>query len=190
MSWLDKFFNRIPTGLSTPDEVVRFYQRLGFFAGQDPVSILHRYSEEHGSPLDPSDPWDDAFLLAFSDGDVWASDPEADVCVQNEVYSEVLPEWASISAGAFMPTDISEAWESPEGPITVSFLLGGRPSTLSPEYQDDWIDLAVLKQINALIVPSGRQFECAVDGNFALVLCLTSAQKEAMRTQRRFPFVW
>lgn len=190
MSWLDNLFRRTPKGFSTPEAVVRFYQQLGFFVGQDPASVLQRYSEEYGSSPDPSKPWDDAFLLALSDDDVWASDPEADVCAENQVYSEVLPAWARISAGAFEPAEISESWEDREGPITLKFLLGDRPSTVSPDYQDDWIDLAVLQQINALIAPSGRRFECFVDGNFALVLCLTSAQKEAMRTQRQFPFVW
>lgn len=190
MGWLDSIFNRTPKESNTPESVVRFYQRLGFFAGQDPSSILQRYSEEYCLAPDPYKPWDDAFLLALSDGDVWASDPEADVCAENLVYSEIFPAWAQISAGAFEPTEISESWEGPEGPITLKFLLGDRPSIVSPDYQDDWIDLAVLQQINALIAPSGRQFECFVDGNFALVLCLTPAQKEAMRTQRQFPFVW
>jgi hypothetical protein len=129
-------------------------------------------------------------LLAYSDGDVWADDPEADVCAENAVYSEVLLQWARISHGAFGPNGITEHWESESGPITLSFQLGNQPAALSPSYQDDWIDLEVLRQINRLIQPSGRQYECAVDGNFALVLCLTPEQKRTMLTQRKFPFAW
>lgn len=66
------------------------------------------------------------------------------------------------------------------------------PSTGSNngKHLDDWIDLEVLRQINTLIASSGRQFECAVDGNFALVLCLTQEQRERMQTERHFPFGW
>lgn len=130
------------------------------------------------------------FLLAHSEGDVWADDPEADVCADNEVYSEILPQWAGISHGAFAPGGITEHWDDESGPIMLSFDLGGQQASVSPRYQDDWINLEVLRQINALIAPSGRQFECAVDGNFALVLCLTPEQKATMQTQRQFPFAW
>jgi hypothetical protein len=135
-------------------------------------------------------PWDDMFLLAYSEGEVWADDPEADVCAENEVYSEVLPQWARISRGAFAPSGITEHWDTDGGPITLSFQLGGRQASVSPNYQNDWIDLEALRQINELIAPSGRQFECAVDGNFALVLCLAPEQKTTMRTQRQLPFAW
>ena len=174
----------------TPDDVVRFYQELGFFAGIDPASVVQRYAHDYGRPPTANNPWDDVFLLAYAEGEVWADDPEADVCAENEVYSEVLAQWARISHGAFTPTEVTEHWESESGPITLTFNLGSRTSSVSPSYQDDWIDLEVLRQINAIIGPSGRQFECAVDGNFVLVLCLTIEQKITMQTQRKFPFAW
>ena len=123
-------------------------------------------------------------------GEVWASDPEADVCAQNKVYSKVLPQWANISCGAFTPSGIVEHWESDSGPIALTFQLNGHRVSISPHYEDDWIDLGVLQQINELISASGRQFECAVDGNFVLVLCLTPEQKTTMLKQRKFPFAW
>jgi len=190
MSWFSKIFAAGSGSASTPDEVVRFYQRLGFFAGADPATVIQQYTDERGEAPNASKPWDDVFLLAYSKGDAWADDPEADVCAENEVYSEVLARWAGISHGAFAPSGITEHWESDVGPITLGIQLGGRQVSLSPNYQDDWIDLEVLRQINSLITPSGRQFECAVDGNFALVLCLTAEQKTTMQTQRQFPFAW
>jgi len=191
MSWFSKILKSDSAKTSSPEDVIRFYQRLGFFAGADVATVVQRYSDDHGeSPNAAKPPWDDVFLLAYSDGDVWADDPEADVCAEHEVYSEVLPQWARISHGAFAIGGISEHWDGDSGPITLSFQLGDRQASVSPSYQDDWIDLEVLRQINALIAPSGRQFECAVDGNFALVLCLTPEQKTTMQTQRRFPFAW
>jgi len=190
MSWFSKIFKGNSEKPDTPEDVVRFYQQLGFFAGSDPAYVVQRYAEEHGAPPDPGKLWDDVFLLGCAEGEVWADDPEADVCADNEVYSRVLPQWARISHGAFAPAGITEDWEGESGPITLSFRLGGQPASVSPNYQDDWIDLEVLGQINALIASSGRQFECAVDGNFALVLCLTPEQKTTMQTQRQFPFAW
>jgi hypothetical protein len=190
MGWFSKIFKDDSTRASSPEDVVSFYQQLGFFVGADATAAVQRYIEEHGAPPDPSKPWDDVFLLAHSQGDVWADDPEADVCAENEVYSEVLPQWAAISHGAFLPGGITEYWANEFGPITLTFELEGQQASVSPGYLDDWIDLDVLRQINSLIVPKGRQFECAVDGNFALVLCLTSEQKTAMRVHRRFPFAW
>jgi len=176
--------------VGSPEDVVRFYQRLGFFTGADPRSIVQRYTEAHRHPPDTSEPWDDAYLLADAESDVWYGDPEADVCSETHVYCEVLLEWAGISRGTFAPTDITEHWESETGPVTVTFQHDGRFVSISPKYDNDWMDMEVLRQINALIAPSERQFECAVDANFAVVLSLTPEQKKAMQTERRFPFAW
>jgi hypothetical protein len=94
--------------------------------------------------------------------------------------------------GLACPTQegITDHWESESGPITLNFELGGQPASVSPGYREDWIDLEVLHQINQLIGSSGRQFQCAVDGNLALVLCLTPDQKRTMQAQRRFLFAW
>ncbi|MCY2968824.1 MAG: hypothetical protein NT069_35220 [Planctomycetota bacterium] len=180
----------VPGRAYSPEDVVRFYQQLGFFSGADPTEVVQRYAGTYGVPPNASKPWDDVFLLSCAEGAVWAEDPEQDVCIGNEVYTEVLPQWAGISQRAFAPVDISEQWESETGPITVSFHLGGESVAVSPKYQDDWIDLEVLRQVNSLIATTGREFACAVDGNFVLVLCLTPNQKSIMRSQRQFPFLW
>src|ERR1051325_4679702 len=146
MSWIKNLFTKktepSPATAETPEEVIRFYKDIGFCAGAEPSNILERWAAESGDSPDPRKPWDDAYLLRFSDGDVWASDPEADVCAENLVYSGVLPEWARISRGAFAPTEISERWEGEHGPIRLTFKLGGKPASVSPTYQDDWIDFA------------------------------------------------
>jgi hypothetical protein len=176
---------------SITQQVVRYYQPLGFFRGQDPRTVAIEYERSHEGPIDPSRPWLDAYLLAHARGGTWCGDPEADVHISNPVYTELLEEWAAISEGAFRPSDIAEEWESEEGSITVRFNLDGREVSVSPKHQLDWIDLNVLQQINRLIAGSGRQFECYHDGgNFALVMCLTPGQKAAMQNERRFPFAW
>jgi hypothetical protein len=170
------------------EDVVRFYQDLGFFEGADPAHIVGRYTDDLGQPPREDMPWDDVYLLAYSQDQVWSDDPEADVCAGNLVYTGLLPEWARISQGAFAPSDVQEHWATETGPVTLTFQLAGQRVSVSPSYQDDWIDLDVLQQINSLIAQTGRQFECTADGNFAVVMCLTPEQKKAMRERRSFPF--
>jgi len=188
MKWFSRILKGDPGTETSVEDIIRFYQQLGFFAGAKPESVVKRYEDEWGKPPKADDPWIDVWLLSFSENDVWCDDPEADVCAENEVYSEVLAEWGRISHGAFLPTNIVERWESDTGPVAVNFHLEGLPASVSPSYQEDWIDLEVLDQINVLIAHSGRQFECAVDGNFAFVVCLTPEQKSMLQTQRNFPF--
>jgi hypothetical protein len=190
MSWFNKLFGSERGSARNAEDVIRFYQQFGFFAGAEAAIVVQEYRAGHGKSPNASKPWDDVFLLAYSESDVWSDDPEADVCAENKVYSEVLPQWAQISHGSFAPSGVTEHWESDSGPISVNFQLAGRKVSVVPKYLDDWIDLEVLRQINVLIAPSGRQFECAVDGNFALVLCLTPEQKTTMQNQRQFPFAW
>jgi hypothetical protein len=174
----------------SPEEIIRFYQQLGFFVGANPTTTVEWYTDDHYESPDPDNPWHDVFLLTYTENEVWIGDPEADVCAENKVYSKVLPEWALISHGAFVPSNIQENWKSDAGPIAVSFELGSRQVSIRPAYQDDWIDLGVLLQINRLIAGSGKQFECAFDGNFAVVLCIRPETKAKMLTERRFPFAW
>ena len=174
----------------SPEETIRYYQQLGFFVGANPATIVECYTDDYYESPDPSNPWHDVFLLTYTENEVWNDDPEADVCAENKVYEKVLLEWALISHGAFAPNNIQEHWKSDGGPITVSFELGNRQVSIQPDYQDDWIDLAVLLQINQLIAGSGKQFECAFDGNFALVFCITPETKAKLLTERRFPFAW
>jgi hypothetical protein len=173
-----------------PIDIVRFYQDLGFFVGVDPTKIVEWHTEDYGTPPDPLNPWDDVRLFGYTENDVWIGDPEADVCAENKVYTKILPQLARVSGGAFAPKQIEEHWVTDTGPIEVSFRLNNRRASVYPAYQDDWIDLSVLKRINQLVAISGKQFECAVGGNLLLVLCVTHEGKAMMRSRRRFPFAW
>ena len=191
MNFFRRLFGRaLASTPSSPDELVRYFQEFGFFKGESPHDVLERYEESHSGPLTLTSPWDDIFLLAESPSRVWASDPEADVCAENQVYSEVLPEWAAITGGLVRITNMTESWGTETGPISLQFNLNGKPATLSPSYQDDWIDLDVLCALNELVRHLGVQFECAVDGNFALVTCLRPDEKRRLVSERALPFAW
>src|SRR5262245_35178836 len=106
---------------------------------------------KHGGPVDISHSLSPLHVLRFYQVRVWWEDIEADVCEGNNVYQRVLLEWARISRGCFSPTNIEERWDSDERPITVTFRTRGQTVTLNPECVDDWLDLAVLVPINALV---------------------------------------
>jgi hypothetical protein len=174
------------------EDVVQFYRDLGFFKGESFLEcadrLLKRFEHDHGEPLDPQKVWDDVYLLCNDKENVWASDPECDVCAGNEVYREVLPEWSSISKGFFDVEDIEESWHGDEGPITITFQWNGKRCTLHPNYLNDYLDLSILGQINRLIAGSGNQFVCASDVNFAIVFLLDTEGKRRLAEVRRFPF--
>jgi len=188
MSIFERLFRR--SSYESYEDVILFYKELGFFAKVESYSLVEKFEKHHGDLPKVDNPWDDVFILAYSVGQSWADDPEADVCDTNRVYTTVLLEWAGISNGVFTPTKIDEIWETEEGPITVSFQIEGAEHIVKPKYLEDWIDLDVLQQINQTIAKRHRQFFYAIDGNFALVLCLSDEQKRRMKRERGFPFAW
>jgi len=172
------------------EEVVNYYKDLGFFKDQNVDAVVENYKEEWSKSPDVNDPWNDALLLSTSGSGVWRDDPECDVCSGDNAYVDCLNEWAELSSGIFNPTDVKEEWASEKGPITVNFTLNGKPCILFPEFQDDWLDLMVLVSINDLIAKTGYQFECALDGNFCMLLCIQPELKQKMKLDRKFPFAW
>ena len=101
-----------PQQAFSQEDVVRFYRELGFFKGgalsECADRLLKRFEHDHGEPLDPRKVWDDVYLLSYYKENVWADDPECDVCAGNEVYRDVLARWSSISKGFFDVEDIEE----------------------------------------------------------------------------------
>lgn len=86
MNWLSKLFKADSGSDSNPEDVIRFYQQLDVFTGADPAAVIQRYIDDHEQPPNADTPWDDVFLLAYAGDDVWADDPEADVCPENDCF--------------------------------------------------------------------------------------------------------
>ncbi len=177
----------------TTEEIISFYRDLGFFYDGDladcTARLVKRFEHDHGKPFDPANPWNDVFLLSYDEKRVWTGDPECDVCAENNVYTEVLAEWAKISDGVFGPTDIEEVWQSEEGPVAVHFTLDGQRHTLHPTWAHDWLDLDILASINRILGKIGKEFVCASDVNFAVVFVLDGESKRRLAAGRRFPFI-
>lgn len=188
---------RGPADGETTVERVTALRKLGFFAGHTETdaalaaAIEEQSIAEFGTKPDPEDPISELVVAGVDDERVWWSDLEADVDSSNKVYESALEAWAGISGGAFEPSAIEETWASPTGPVTLSFMLGGKRESLNPAYLEDWIDPAILSRINALIAPSGRQFELyrAFDQTLFLT-ALTTAEKRALERDRGWCFEW
>lgn len=156
-------------------------------------ALIGRFSVSWGSAdhFDPSDPLADLMVASLDPDRVWWRDLEADVDPSNQVYVGTIGDWARISVGAFAPTDVTERWDSAQGPVHVGFTLDGVARELRPGYLYDWIDPRIIVPLNALIDGSGRQFETieAFDQT-AVVLALTPGEKAALATGRDWCFAW
>ena len=124
-------------------------------------------------------------IVAERDTDrTWWHDLEADVVDENQVYVSTIGDWAAISVGDFVPSEVAETWSTDSGPVTVAFSLDGQAHELHPAYLEDWIDPTIVGQINDLIASSGRRFEIvkAFDQT-AFVVALTKDEREALETR-------
>ena len=75
-----------------------------------------------------------------------------------------LTEWAAISRGAFTPEEIVERWHGEEGPADIEFVVGGRRRCVAhPNVRDDFLNVAIVSEINRLIGHSGYRFAVCDD---------------------------
>lgn len=130
---------------------ISIIRRAGFFTqfqnlnNEELIDKLYelkkiKYSKMFGDDYSP-ERREDLYSIVSQDAQKFLDiDLEADVCADNKVYIEVLNYFANASNGKFTPTNISEVWESEEGPIKVVFDSNGQQITFEPEYIDDWID--------------------------------------------------
>ncbi len=189
--------NSPPVGVrgETLAERVRAFRSIGFFAGDprgdDEIAAVvdDLYAAAFGAPLPRDGEAAELGVAAHDATRVWWQDIEADVDQENAVYEATLREWSAISVGAFRPESITERWATERGPITVDVTLDGRMHTLRPAYQDDWIDLGIVPQLNQVIRASGRQFEVvAAFDQTAVILALTPGEKARLMRERGWRF--
>jgi len=177
-------------------QTIKYFRSVGFFEKHSRLSdhelatMLTQWREEQWSEgYDPSSKLSELSLLSWDEDRVWWKDTEADVCSGRTVYKKTIKEWGNISRGAFLPESIQETWKSEEGPVEISFTHDGRLIILHPEYLEDYIDLGLLVQINALISDTGLQFELYKPfDQTGFVLVLTADEKGRLQTERGWRF--
>ncbi|SRR5260221_2961941 len=173
----------------SPEELIRFYQELGFFAGRGVARVLADYKRRNGLILSAADSWDDSELLLCDEKATW-HDNGSCAAPRNCWYRDVLPECAKITRGAFAPTEIQEYWQTERGPIRVSFRLGEHTVIVWPQPQEEYhADFGYFRQINSALPDTGGHFQCAGVG-MKVVMWLTREQKQKMLAVRNFPFDW
>jgi hypothetical protein len=183
-----------PTPQADPVErFVRYYQDVGFFAGEDPERAAERitkyYRRRWGEDPDVNTQFGVVELLSYDRDRVWFADIERDAIEGNDEYVHTLRQWARISEGDFAPRELEERWASERGPVDISFTLDGGRESVTADGKDDFLDLCILDDLNALIADTGRRFEVYNQdlGQDAFIVALT-AKERALLEQRGWTF--
>ena len=87
---------------------------------------------------------------------------------------------------AFSPTQIIERWHSDDGPADIEFMMGSQRCMVThPNQRDDFLNIAIISDINRLISDSGYHF--AVCDNLGMpnwLVALTCEEEDALRRDR------
>jgi len=186
------FINR-PKTLS---HSVKRFRALGFFLDKENISdekLAEIINGEHlalfGEDIDPHGPFSDLLLLSYDKKRVWWEDTEADVLNGNNVYIDFINDLSRISKGEFSPSEITETWETDEGPVYVQFLLDGERISINPKYIYDYIDVEIISDINKLLPSDKAKFEMYKPfDQTAFILMLSKNKKSHLQKKRGWVF--
>jgi hypothetical protein len=172
-----------PTSSAHKDliRLVSQYRAASWFAGEggSDQEIAERartaWWAEWESEVD-TDGTDDGIFISTADPEraIWF-DPEADTCEENHTYTEVLGQLVSLTGGELSVSNIAEDWQREPGHVFVSCRVNGIVNELEFRENDDWVDPAVISQLNAAIPEGGRRFFVFDGGGQAF--CITWASR-------------
>ncbi|RTE06742.1 stalk domain-containing protein [Paenibacillus whitsoniae] len=185
-------------------DAAHYYRNMGFFEKDKTLNDIQfdtkfgdayrsNYASADWNPFDASEYYDeyaDLYVLQKDEDRVWSDNSETDVSKGKDAYKQLLEVWSRISRGSFKPTDIRETWEKEDGPITVSFTLGGQKKELHADYVYGYFDLGIVKELNAMIKPAGYEF--AVVSNYddeTFVMVLSAEEKKKLQEERYLDFI-
>jgi hypothetical protein len=181
--------------------VIRFYRELGFFQQHhtlsdaelaDRIEIYQR--KAFHSSYNPTNDIPDLLLLSYDMERVLWEPLHKSTNWSRKAYITTLQELAKISRGAFLPQAIKEIWGGRRGPIWVDFLLAGESHRLQPLYNESWIDLDILREINRLIGETDYRFEVCDGATLRVdhegyILALTANEKQRLEQERGWRFM-
>lgn len=107
-------------------------------------------------------------------------------------YEELLNKLASISNGAFKPTNISDNFSKPtQNKALVKFTINGKEYSKYLQVESDWIDPAIFDLVKQAVSEDklrGQFYELYTGGQEASIIFLTKEQAEYLRTNRLLIF--
>ena len=181
-------------------EALDFYRPLGFFAhhtGPEPAIIralsktLVESSSDAITMEDLDSPEFDLFFLSLDPlrslysvmdfGDFLAPG--------NEAYVSSLEALANISRGTLKPKNIKESWDTPEGPIRITFENDGEEHELKVETWGGAFDFRILLQLNALLADTQYRFEMAPMDDILFVTVLKAEERARLERDRDLSFM-
>ncbi len=177
-----------------------FFTQFGNLKDDELLEALYQirkkeYTEIFGLDYEPGKTYDDLGLASQDKTKMLDIDLEADVCEENEVYSNLLDAFTEISNGQFVATDIVETWRSSEGPISVSFKCNGQKINYDPAYNEDWIDGTFFNVICKEMARGGsEQFYLCFGpdeewaGQNVIYIRLTPEEKALLETELHWEF--
>jgi hypothetical protein len=177
------------------EETVRFYRGLGFFASAGDLpdaelaeTLAAEHRETFGEPLPPAvstPPLPDLLVMAKDPDRAWWLDLECEAVPGADVYVDAIERLALISAGRFLPSDVTEEWAGDGSRAEVGFALGDERHSITVRRRDDWFDTRLIGEINAILGPDGARFHGLSPGDQTLlVVMLTDGELAALRSQR------
>lgn len=197
-----------PHGVVTTDlledwlcDAVEFYLPLGFFqrvkgTPDDLIDKLlpHFEAQQQEQELEEEDlesPEFDLFFLSFDPMRTLYESMNfgAGLGPGLDAYVSTLTALARISRGALRPTEIAEHWDSPKGPIRVSFKLEGKSQELKVDTWDGNFDFRVLLQLNLLLWDTPYRYEMAPMDDILFVTVLTAQEKTKLERLRGLSFM-
>jgi CubicO group peptidase (beta-lactamase class C family) len=130
-----------------------FFKDHSHLSNDELLEMIHQqrkqlYSQMFGYEYEPEKLKDDHSLAVRDTTKMLSLDTEADVGIENNKYVELLLLCNTVSGtDTNIITDIEELWESPAGPIHVTYKINGATRSYEPEYADDWIDIKFLEHV-------------------------------------------
>lgn len=153
------------------------------------------YSKIFEKEYDPGMELDEFDLACLDATKVLFIDLEADVCMENKVYTHVINSFATLTNNVFDPKEIKENWGGEEGPIEIEFETDNFKTKFSPEYKNDWLDEIVFKICEDKIEEKNiRIVSCLGDNEYGFgqaisIMRLTEEEQRVLEDSFNWKFV-
>lgn len=119
-------------------------------------------------------------IIRIDHDKVWQEVDTEFVVEGNRVYEDVIKEFAAISEGHFIPTEINETWESKDK-VRITFKMDDKTHIIYPKVLNDWADInTILQYLNNEILKDVDYKFYYGQGDELLVIGLSEHEKNKL----------